>query len=38
MSAAIQTCIKAGELKSSTAIYTVEFIQFANNLFVCLNS
>lgn len=38
MSAAIKTCIKTGELKSSSALFTAEFITFVNNLFDCLNS
>jgi len=37
MSAAIKTCIKTGELKSSSALFTAEFITFVNNLFDCLN-
>ncbi|KAL4135438.1 hypothetical protein QTP88_007047 [Uroleucon formosanum] len=38
INAAIKTCIKTGELKSSSALFTAKFITFVNNLFDCLNS
>jgi hypothetical protein len=38
MSATIRTCIQTGQLLSSTASNTADFIEFINNLFDCLNS